>query len=562
MCVESLCVESPNDCALSCIDSTRLSTVVNPLGAARTTHKLALHYVQLLNAPPHVRSDLDVIFLVSVALKTTQDAVGAGEIVQGARNEAQDGTSLGASLRRFDGDAGIAFLMPDQSTQAFRGWLLLVSADTLAAAELIGFKKSFSPNVKSPCWQCNAGGGASLRRACSFHKQGDCMLTLRTPAAYRSQRQQAKTMSSTARAQYEGSLGVNTWQHAYTRIPFFDVITNVPRDLMHVELEGNLKVHLYGFLYMAIVKHKWFSRAELNARIKAFPFFSKVRRPPPIPASALKGRKGTLPRGKGTIPYTSGHMLHFVLHSLEILRPLLSAVALQSAEYKAWVAHVHYFAALMKRSFTDATISAVDALIYRAQRLFLGIAAYSELWKPKNHFAQHIPGDIRLFGPPRTYWCMRFEAKNQDHKRAANTGNFKNTPGTVAKFWAERSAHRLTKKRKRTFIATESKGTVCLDGMELTAGMWVVFKRPGPVKEKLAKIQSIAYGEDGAIIGVNAESFDFDSVLEDDSDGGMCAEAEALENGGQSIVIPLESGCINVLLAVKHEGLVWFVEQP
>ena len=92
--------------------------------------------------------------------------------------------------------------------------------------------------------------------------------------------------------------------------------------------------------------------------------------------------------------------------------------------------------------------------------------------------------------------------------------------------------------------------------------MWVVFKRPGPVKEKLAKIESIAYGEDGAIIGVNAESFDFDSVLEDDSDGGMCAEAEALENGGQSIVIPLESGCINVLLAVKHEGLVWFVEQP
>ena len=126
---------------------------------------------------------------------------------------------------------------------------------------------------------------------------------------------------------------MNTWQHAYTRIPFFDVITNVPRDLMHVELEGNLKVHLYGFLYMAIVKHKWFSRAELNARIKAFPFFSKVRRPPPIPASALKGRKGTLPRGKGTIPYTSGHMLHFVLHSLEILRPLLSVP-------KRWLVYV------------------------------------------------------------------------------------------------------------------------------------------------------------------------------------------------------------------------------
>ena len=535
--------------------------VVNPLGAARTKHKLGLHYVQLLNPPPHVRSDLDVIFLASVVLKTTQDTVGVSEVVQGAQNEARDGTSLGASLRRFDQETGIQFRMPDQSTQSFRGWLLLVAADTLAAAELIGFKKGFGPQTKSPCWQCDAGGGESLRCACSFHGQGQCPFTLRTPGEYRNQRRHAKTMSSAARSQFQDSIGVNTYRHAYTRIPYFDVISNVPRDLMHVELEGNLKVHLYGFLYMATVKYKWFSRAQLNARIKAFPFCSKVRRPPDIPASALKGRKGTLPQRKGTIPYTSGHMLHFVLHSLEILRPLLRRhpSSFDSAEYKAWVAHVRYFAALVKRSFTDQSIAALDAMIYHAHSLFLKIAAYSQLWKPKNHFAQHIPGDIQRFGPPRTYWCMRFEAKNQDHKKAANTGNFKNVAQTVATFWAERSAHRLNKKRART--ATEQTGTFCLDGMELTVGTWVLFKRPEPAKAILAKIHSIAYCEDGTVRGLNVESFDLDSVLRDDGEGGMCAEVEALENG-QHIVIPLVPGCMSELLAVMHDSHVWFVEQP
>ena len=80
-------------------------------------------------------------------------------------------------------------------------------------------------------------------------------------------------------------------------------------------------------------------------------------------------------------------------------------------------------------------------MIQKAQTLFIQL--YPHLWKPKNHFAQHIPADIKRFGPPRTYWCMRFEAKNQEHKRAAKTGNWRDTPGTIAHFWVDRSAFRL-----------------------------------------------------------------------------------------------------------------------
>ena len=111
------------------------------------------------------------------------------------------------------------------------------------------------------------------------------------------------------------------------------------------------------------------------------------------------------------MPFTSGQMLTFVTQSLTLLRPTLSQEALASPEWAAWAAHVKYFVGLMQSEFTETSICQVDADIQQAQKLFLDL--YPHLWKPKNHFVQHIPDDIRRFGPPRTYWCMRFEAKHQ-----------------------------------------------------------------------------------------------------------------------------------------------------
>ena len=76
---------------------------------------------------------------------------------------------------------------------------------------------------------------------------------------------------------------------------------------------------------------------------------------------------------------TSGQMLQFVIHSLEIMRPIMPAAALLSPEYAAWVAHVKYFSALMANTFTESSIEALDDLIYDAQEQFLAIAHYSEL---------------------------------------------------------------------------------------------------------------------------------------------------------------------------------------
>ena len=37
--------------------------------------------------------------------------------------------------------------------------------------------------------------------------------------------------------------------------------------------------------------------------------------------------------------------------------------------------------------------------------------------KPKMHYALHIPEQMRMYGPTRHHWCMRFEGKHGFYKR-------------------------------------------------------------------------------------------------------------------------------------------------
>lgn len=76
--------------------------------------------------------------------------------------------------------------------------------------------------------------------------------------------------------EYLKSLGINTFEHAYGRVPHFQPVHCVPRDLMHVELEGTLKSHLSGVLYMAF-KLKWFTLHAFNVAIRTWPFPSGKR---------------------------------------------------------------------------------------------------------------------------------------------------------------------------------------------------------------------------------------------------------------------------------------------
>ena len=545
--------------------------VVNPIGVARTKHKVALHYAQLLNPPPSLSSQLDVIFLVGVVLHTTQDAVGVSTVVQGPKGEPEHGSSFGASMRRFHRPGGIRLRHPETGLTPYRGWLIVVAADALAAADMIGTFKSFGPNVKSICWQCDAPGGAGNKCVCDFLSTNP-RFKLRTRDAYIDQRLRSEqlpihkeraprgTQRQQTQGEYMKSIGVRTFQHAFTRIPHYRAI-ETPKDLMHVELEGNLKVHLHGFLHQAVKKHGWFTRQQLNMRIRKFRFPSD--RPPEIPATNLKGVKGKLPSPKGSITMTSGQMLQFVINSLEIFRPLLSAAARASAEYQAWVAHLTYFRLLLQRQFTDASITQLAEAIKVAQSKFLDITAYAKLWKPKNHFAQHFPTDIRHFGPPRFYWCMRFEAKNQEHKRAAKMGTFRvgNVPRTISRFWAIRSHLRLLRKSESASEPPQP-GSRFFTHPAVEKGAWILIQRDG-CEDAIAYVAGKQRVSEDGSEQLEVLPFGTSALLQQGPDGPFATVA-ALDVELESELVPMDAdGIVIVPLQLHvHGGEVRFVEQP
>eukprot|EP00965_Chrysotila_dentata_P138785 4590326-Pleurochrysis_carterae.AAC.1 len=85
---------------------------------------------------------------------------------------------------------------------------------------------------------------------------------------------------------------------------------------------------------------------------------------------------------------------------------------------------MQYVELLLHDSFDREKIALLDRLIYSQQTLFLSISQYSELWKPKNRYAQHFPVDILRFGPPMLYWEMKLEMRHQALKNYAKRSNF------------------------------------------------------------------------------------------------------------------------------------------
>jgi len=59
-----------------------------------------------------------------------------------------------------------------------------------------------------------------------------------------------------------------------------------------------------------------------------------------------------------------------------------------------------------------------------AEAKFVYVRDPSYNMKPKHHFLLHFATMILKWGPPRSYWCMRFEARHQEVKKVINSSNW------------------------------------------------------------------------------------------------------------------------------------------
>jgi hypothetical protein len=131
-------------------------------------------------------------------------------------------------------------------------------------------------------------------------------------------------------------------------------------------------------------------------------------------------------------------MLTFALHSPALFRQL--GVPDSDVCFQCWLTHLEYVSILMQHSISAADLKRADNLIKDHHRRLRSIILYQAIWKPKNHFACHFAVNIQRFGPPRHFWCMRFEALNQVFKQIAMGGSYRDTTRRCALFWCMRSA--------------------------------------------------------------------------------------------------------------------------
>ena len=389
--------------------------VVNGLGAAHGIHELGCFYWALLNLTPRSRLSRSNIRLATVCYKRAIGVCGMERVVAGP---SQAGECLSWVQWMKVLNRGLTLNTPDGLT-VFRGGTAILSADTPAAAELRGTKKSVGPSTKSICRNCHcAQTGGAHRQPCSFLAALEQKWKLpgrSTPFRLRSiadvQAYMAKLTAVKDGACKHSELeawmqdeGVNTFHGALWEMPHFSMFTGCPMDMMHIWLEGVARQGLGAVCY-------WLKR-ECSANLYKLPSMIAetakctgrgVSDFPHLSSSRVthlgEGTEGGRPSTDCSFPGTAAQIAHFVLHMTDILRPLVPE-SKRGDQVWQMALKMHQIGNLLwQRSLTHQDILDLDTAIYLHDSIYLGCTFLQHLWKPKNHYLSHLPFEILQWGP-------------------------------------------------------------------------------------------------------------------------------------------------------------------
>jgi len=178
---------------------------------------------------------------------------------------------------------------------------------------------------------------------------------------------------------------------------------------------------------------------------------------PPLHPKLLEGDKFGQPHTNKTMDMTGSQVMHFALHSVELLQPLMTEAMKHTPAWRCWLKHNELFALCVQHSFATSDTARLDGLVVDHSRLFDQVPEYAGLKKPKHHFAQHLAIDVHQFGPGRAYWCFGFEGFNRVIKLGARRSNMKNEDVSIMRYWSVKSACALVRP-SRVYESTYAAG--------------------------------------------------------------------------------------------------------
>lgn len=368
--------------------------LANPLGTSRKIHKLCAVYWLLANVPSKYRSSLHVIQLALLCKVPDLQRCGYQSVL----------SPLLKDLRTLEQDG----IFIETVGQCFRGTVLCVAADNLAAHGLAGFVQCFRGHYVCRFCCCTTDQIQSS-------EVSEAEFSMRTKACH------DLHVQSVVQGENATHFGVTGECALSKALQHFHPITGFPPDILHDLFEGIVPVEL-ALCIREMIGRKFFTLEYLNTQIRTFPYqhSDRLDKPQVIP----KNFAAKLSIGG------NGHENSTLLRLL----PLMVGSKVPEGD-EAWAILMdlkEIVQLVLSPSFTEESIQYMQTKISDHRQ---GLQAFFPDFKlrPKHHYVEHYPELTKRFGPLVHLWTMRFEGKHRFFKKVIHdTHNFKNVLKTLA----------------------------------------------------------------------------------------------------------------------------------
>lgn len=382
----------------------------NPLGSKKSKHKVSVFYWQLMNLPPMLRSSLRSIQLLGIVSSDLLKSRG-----------------VDVFLKPFIDDLlilrdGHTFTIRNEESKWF-GILLHFVGDMPASNFVGGFKEGVG-FAKLPCRSCMIVR-TDLE---TIHHESDCIL--RNQIMHEQQVLQienAAEISQAAKDTMSSNYGINR-RSPFDRLGYFDSTRCFMHDLMHVVPEGVLN-DCSGLLLQNLILDPAIklNLVEVNRKISTLKSGREFTVPPQIRLNEVLELK--------KLSFSSSEMM-----SLSMCLPIVLAdyVSIDNPHFANYLLLLEIISSLQCYSFQDKdlVLLATNIEMHNRNHVLLypkNVDSAGKAITPKFHTLLHFASQIRLFGPPRCWWCFRYESKNARFKKVMRRNcNFRNVPYTFA----------------------------------------------------------------------------------------------------------------------------------
>lgn len=362
----------------------------NPIGSHTGSQSISGFYYSFPSTPPMRRSKLSYIFpamfVKASHLKQFDVNNVLFELIEVLKSLEIDGIDINTN----GGPQKVYFVLG------------MVLGDNLGVNSLLGFSKSFSHTYF--CRIC-IEKIAETRTSIIENKA-----LLRNIEMYSDHVQQNNYLQTGVR-----------FDSVFNTIPSFHVTKSLSVDLMHDAFEGIVKYGLVNSIKYFITE-KYFNLDTLNYRIQNFDYgeIEVCNRPHEIRPQHIKNNKIHVTAREA---YT---LLHFLTCFVGDLVPQCNKV------WKYVCVLEELVNMLLLDNYSETDIILVENLISEHHKLYKKL--FNDTLKPKHHMIVHYPSVIRMCGPVKHFWCMRYESKNKEiitYTKA--TASRRNLPLSTAK---------------------------------------------------------------------------------------------------------------------------------